>query len=185
MATEAGKSIPGNKERLEKMLESARPKLEVLAEKMQTAAGRGDMGEVQRLQKELEAIQAPLSLENPSSETTVEKVFELPKDFDCRYEIRINSDIEGEIQNCRKEAPIGEIPVFWATDDQPKTIEHPFEGVLYAYLGPVECKLKGNAFGGDSQEKNENSSSGDGIYHGNGGRNLQTGVPSHESHRLV
>ncbi|MFZ2959371.1 MAG: ABC transporter C-terminal domain-containing protein [Candidatus Ozemobacteraceae bacterium] len=145
MAAELGKSIPATREKLEKIMEAAKPKMEALAAKMQSAAERGDMSEVQRLLKELEALQAPLSQESQASNESVEKGFQLPIDFDCRYEIMINSDIQGEVQDCRKEPSIGGNPVFWATDDQPKTIGHPLEGMFYAFLGPVECKLTGNA----------------------------------------
>lgn len=139
---------------VEQRVEALRPRMEAVGARMQAAAERGDFAQVQKLQAELEALQAQLDAGATDAATAeVARDADPPPDLDSRCVVTVTTydfytDVfgtGGEGRAWRQESPVaGDIPVFWA--DRPGDPGPDLKGSLYAFVGPVECRLAGNGF---------------------------------------
>lgn len=131
--------MAGEPERIQKMMDEARPKMEAIGQKMQAAASRSDFVEVQRLQKELEKLQNPMVQASQEAQDKSEAISTLPEGFDARYQIDLSTVLEdgGNLQ-FQKAPDVAGLPVFWGTHDHVSKVGDSYDGMFYVFLGPVQ-----------------------------------------------
>jgi hypothetical protein len=148
--------MTGEPERMQKMMEEARPKMEAIGQKMQVAATRGDFAEVQRLQKDLEKLQNPMVQASQETQDKSNAVSTLPEGFDGRYKIDLFTVLEDAGNRKFQKAPdVAGLPVFWGTHDHVSKIGDSYDGMYFVFLGPVQSSQTSDGLVMKSVRKNK------------------------------